>query len=106
MHELSTYGSWILGAALFMILGYMMASLINGKKAPSNPWGALTLEWTHAAALPHPHNFLATPIVVRGPYDYHLAREMFELVPSGDGKDGEVIPGVEASEPDGRPEEA
>ena len=106
MHELSTYGSWILGAALFMILGYMMASLINGKKAPSNPWGALTLEWTHAAALPHPHNFLATPIVVRGPYDYHLAREMFELVPSGDGKDGESIPGVEASEPDGRPEEA
>ncbi|TDI76599.1 MAG: cytochrome c oxidase subunit I [Bacteroidetes bacterium] len=78
MHQLSTYGSWVLGVGLFMILGYLLMSLKTGKKAPSNPWGALTLEWTHTTPLPHPHNFTQTPVVVRGPYDYHLVPEMFE----------------------------
>jgi cytochrome c oxidase subunit I len=76
-HLLSTYGSWVLAAGLFLILGYLLASLINGKKAGLNPWGALTLEWTHTTTPPHPHNFLETPIVTRGAYDFHLAKELF-----------------------------
>ncbi len=76
-HLLSTYGSWVLGAGLFLILGYLIASLVNGKKAGLNPWGALTLEWTHTTTPPHPHNFLETPIVTRGAYDFHLAKDLF-----------------------------
>lgn len=76
-HQLSTYGSWVLGAGLFLILGYLVASLINGKKAGLNPWGALTLDWTHTTTPPHPHNFLETPIVTRGAYDFHLAKDLF-----------------------------
>lgn len=76
-HLLSTYGSWVLGAGLFLILGYLVASLINGKKAGLNPWGALTLDWTHTTTPPHPHNFLETPIVTRGAYDFHLAKDLF-----------------------------
>jgi cytochrome c oxidase subunit 1 len=89
-HLWSTYGSWVLGAGLFLILGYLIASLINGKKAGPNPWGALTLEWTHTTTPPHPHNFEETPIVTRGAYDYHLAQDLFakggevsEVVSSG-----------------------
>ena len=76
-HLLSTYGSWVLGAGMFLILGYLVASLINGKKAGLNPWGALTLDWTHTTTPPHPHNFLETPIVTRGAYDFHLAKDLF-----------------------------
>ena len=75
LHQISTVGSWILGAGLFLVLGYMLHSLFRGKKASANPWGAPTLEWTHTTPLPDPHNFKRTPIVTRGAYDFHLAEE-------------------------------
>ncbi len=77
-HLLSTYGSWVLGAGLFLIAFYLLASLFKGKKAGLNPWGSLTLEWTHTTTPPHPHNFIETPIVTRGAYDFHLAKHLFE----------------------------
>jgi len=92
MHQLSTYGSWVLSAGLFLILGYLVASLFSKKRAPANPWGALTLEWTHTTSPPHPHNFESTPVVTRGPYDYHLAPELFGDGLAGDGADAEAAP--------------
>ena len=77
LHQLSTIGSYILGVGLFLILGYAMHSLFRGKKAPNNPWGAATLEWTHTTSPPEPHNFKRTPLVTRGPYDFHLADDVF-----------------------------
>ena len=82
LHQISTYGSYVLGLGLFLVLGYGIHSMIWGKKAPANPWAAATLEWTNVAALPDPHNFVRTPLVTRGPYDFHLADEVFG---SGDG---------------------
>ncbi|MFT4605488.1 MAG: cytochrome c oxidase subunit 1 [Rhodothermales bacterium] len=84
-HQLSTMGSYILGIGLFMILGYLLVSLFKGRIAPANPWGALTLEWTHTTTPPDPHNFHHTPVVTRGPYDYHLVPEMFADGHAGDG---------------------
>jgi cytochrome c oxidase subunit 1 len=84
-HQMSTMGSYILGIGLFMILGYLVLSLFKGRAAPANPWGALTLEWTHTDSLPDPHNFHHTPVVTRGPYDYHLVPELFADGHSGDG---------------------
>jgi len=102
LHAISTYGSWVLALGLFMVLGYLMASLWTGKKAPANPWGALTLEWTHTTPMPDPHNFTFQPIVTRGPYDYHLADEIFG--DGGDGMgDGATVP---ALAPEARPEAA
>lgn len=94
LHQLSTIGSYILGAGLFLILGYMMHSLFRGKKAPANPWGAATLEWTHTTSPPDPHNFHATPIVTRGPYDFYLADDIFGPSHAGDGAggDGATVP--------------
>ncbi len=77
LHLASTIGSYILAAGLFLILLYGMHSLVRGKRAGRNPWGAVTLEWTHAATPPSPHNFYRVPQVVRGPYDFHLADDVF-----------------------------
>jgi len=69
-HQFSTIGSWVLALGMFVHLFTFIASLVNGRKAPPNPWGALTLEWTHAASPPIEHNFEHEPVVTHGPYDY------------------------------------
>ena len=52
------------------ILGLvLLASLFNGRKAPSNPWGAVTLEWQCTSPPPF-YNF-ARPPLVGDPYDFH-----------------------------------
>ncbi len=68
-HSLSTYGSWILIVGFLLIAYYLIRSLYNGKVAGSNPWGALTMEWTIPSP-PPPHNFLEEPVYEHGPYAY------------------------------------
>ena len=85
LHQASTVGSWILALGLFLILFYMLWSLFKGKRAPKNPWGAVTLEWTHTTTPPGPHNFDRTPLVTRGPYDFYLADDVFGPIHTGDG---------------------
>jgi cytochrome c oxidase subunit 1 len=46
-------------------------SLVAGRRADANPWQANTLEWSTSSPPPH-HNFEATLIVHRGPYDYSV----------------------------------
>ena len=75
-----------------------MWSLWKGKKAPANPWGAATLEWTNTTSPPDPHNFTRTPLVTRGPYDFHLADDVFgrsggDGLDSGDGAPEPVAKG-------------
>ncbi len=72
LHMISTVGSWILGLGLLLVLINMLWSLKAGRLAPGNPWGAATLEWTHATSPPDHHNFHRTPLVTHGPYDYNV----------------------------------
>ncbi|MDA8079448.1 MAG: cbb3-type cytochrome c oxidase subunit I [Nitrospiraceae bacterium] len=68
-HILSTVGSWILAAGLLIMFGNLIRALFRGEKAPANPWGGSTLEWT----LPSPpgrENFRETPVVRGGPYTF------------------------------------
>jgi cytochrome c oxidase subunit 1 len=67
-HQISTYGSYILAVGLFIAGGVLLHSLLAGRKAPTNPWGAATLEW-QAASPPIHHNFDG-PLVLTDPYDY------------------------------------
>jgi cytochrome c oxidase subunit 1 len=74
LHQVSTVGSWILGVGFIVMLVMFIESLASGKKATNNPWGSVALEWKTPSPLPL-HNFLKTPVVTKGPYDYHLATE-------------------------------
>lgn len=68
-HQLSTIGSFLIGLGFLVMLYYLVFSLRRGPKAPDNPWGSLTLEWT----IPSPpayHAFEASPHVTKGPYEY------------------------------------
>jgi cytochrome c oxidase subunit 1 len=69
LHAFSTYGSWVLGAGLFLTAGYLLASLRKPMDAPDNPWGGTTLEW-QTSSPPIEHNFEDQPVLTRAPYDY------------------------------------
>ena len=69
LHELSTYGSWLLLVGFLIHLGVFIASLMAGEKAPANPWGGLTLEW-ETESPPIEHNFHKEPLLKHGPYDF------------------------------------
>ncbi len=71
-HKVSTVGSWILAAGLFLTAYTLLEALWRGKKAPRNPWGSVGYEWATESP-PILANFRSTPIITRGPYDYHLA---------------------------------
>jgi cytochrome c oxidase subunit 1 len=81
LHQFSTVGSWILGLGLFIVLGYLIASLRKPYyDAPQNPWGGRTLEW-ETQSPPITHNFDHDPVLRHGPYDFRP-----EPVPVGGGK--------------------
>jgi cytochrome c oxidase subunit 1 len=61
-------------AGLFFMMAVLLWSVFKGKKAPSNPWGGATLEWT----LPSPpatEDFEEIPTITRGPYDFSARGE-------------------------------
>jgi cytochrome c oxidase subunit 1 len=71
-HKASTIGSWILATGLFLTAYTLLEALWKGKKAPRNPWGSAGYEWMTDTP-PCVANFHSTPVITRGPYDYHLA---------------------------------
>lgn len=74
LHRMSTMGSWILGVGFGILLYNFVQSLMSGKKAPRNPWGSAALEW-QTTTPPPLYNFVKSPVVTRGPYEYHLATD-------------------------------
>ncbi len=68
LHQFSTIGAYILGLGFLLTAIYLLKSARSGPKAPANPWGATTLEWTCESPPPY-YNFHETPVVNRGPYD-------------------------------------
>jgi cytochrome c oxidase subunit 1 len=77
---MSSWGAWGLGLAqLFFIVNFFW-SLRSGERASDNPWEATTLEW--ATPTPPPHgNFLVTPKVYRGPYEYSVPGSSSDFSP-------------------------
>ena len=66
---ISTIGSWILAAGIFLLFFNLIRSLFLGERAGSNPWGGATLEWQTDSPPPH-ENFTELPVVTRGPYSF------------------------------------
>lgn len=67
----STIGAMILAVGLTMALGTLIYSMFRGRKAPSNPWGGVTLEWQSPTPPPE-HNFEIDAFPVGDPYDMTL----------------------------------
>lgn len=68
-HVISTVGSWFLAVGIAVIFGNLIRSAVKGARAPANPWGGKTLEWT-VASPPPAENFAVPPTVSKRPYDY------------------------------------
>jgi cytochrome c oxidase subunit 1 len=67
-HQMSTVGSLVLGAGLVICAAVLVYSLIRGRRAEANPWGAATLEWQTTSPPPH-DNFEHVPAML-DPYDF------------------------------------
>jgi cytochrome c oxidase subunit 1 len=67
-HLISSLGSYLMAIGFFMVAIYLVKSLINGEKAPSNPWGSAALEWQSAS--PPVHLNFDGDVEVMDPYDY------------------------------------
>jgi cytochrome c oxidase subunit 1 len=74
---MSSAGASILGIGYVLPLLYLLYSLKYGPKAGPNPWHATGLEW-QTPSPPPKDNFPETPVVVRGPYEYHLEKAQNE----------------------------
>jgi cytochrome c oxidase subunit 1 len=74
LHRVSTFGAYILASGLFTTAGVLIHSLAKGRAAGRNPWGSVALEWKTQTP-PVFQNFEQTPIITKGPYDYHLASD-------------------------------
>ncbi len=68
-HQLSTIGAVVLGISLFTTVLYLLWSWFKGPKAPSNPWGASTLEWAQPSPPPL-YNFEEPVDEIPELYDY------------------------------------
>ncbi len=88
-HVLATIGSYVMAVAFFMMLGYLVHSLVKGKRAPANPWGSNTMEWQCASPPPH-HNFDEPP-PAGDPYD--VERWQFDAKTGG-----WILPGAKDAE--------
>jgi cytochrome c oxidase subunit 1/cytochrome c oxidase subunit I+III len=62
LNFVSTIGAYILGLGVLLFVINVLHTLLRGKLAPSNPWGAGTLEWATASP-PQAYNFAALPVV-------------------------------------------
>lgn len=68
-HRASTFGSYFMATG-FVIAGMTLVhSLVRGRKAPPNPWGAATLEW-QTTSPPPTENFYHPPVIDDIPYNY------------------------------------
>jgi len=62
LHALSTIGSYLMAAGVFLTAYYLIHSLFKGERAPANPWGGRSLEWQCSSPPPH-DNFAKAPTV-------------------------------------------
>ena len=69
LNRVSTVGAYMIGIGFVIGLITIIHGLLKGEKAGPNPWGAKTLEWTAPSPPPH-ENYLQTPIVTAGPYEF------------------------------------
>ena len=66
----STAGASVLAMGLLIVLVYVLVALKWGPIAGANPWHSRGYEWDTPSP-PPPENFEVTPVITRGPHEYH-----------------------------------
>ncbi|BCJ86871.1 cytochrome c oxidase subunit I [Effusibacillus dendaii] len=79
LNQLETLGSFMVGFATILVFYNLAVSLWKGAKAPANPWGAQTLEWTVSSPPPE-HNFLELPVVTSIPYEFGVSKKEWKAM--------------------------
>jgi len=75
------FAAWGLGLFQLPFIVNFFWSIKGGKKVENdNPWQATTLEWS-APSPPGHGNFLAEPVVYRGPYEYSVPGAARDFTP-------------------------
>jgi cytochrome c oxidase subunit 1 len=69
LNKISTMGSWLILAGFLLSVYVFIQGIRKGAKAPANPWGAKTLEWSIPSPPIHT-NFEHDPVVTAGPYEF------------------------------------
>ncbi|MGB9774121.1 MAG: cytochrome c oxidase subunit I [Bacteroidota bacterium] len=69
LQRISTVGSWVLVTGLVIMFANLVRGMIRGAKAPANPWGGTTLEWTIPSPPPK-ENFEEIPVIKHQPYHH------------------------------------
>ena len=69
LNKISTVGSWLIAIGFLISLYVIVTGILYGAKAPANPWGSKSLEWTIPSPPIHT-NFETDPVVTAGPYEY------------------------------------
>jgi cytochrome c oxidase subunit 1 len=78
-----TWAAVALGLFQLPFIVNIVWSLRRGAEAGENPWHATTLEW-QTSSPPDAGNFVQTPEVHRGPYDYNVPGHARDYVMQGD----------------------
>jgi heme/copper-type cytochrome/quinol oxidase subunit 1 len=68
-NRVESISSFLMVAAVLLLVINIVVSLRRGRSAGNNPWGARTLEWMIASPPPY-YNFKKIPIVTGLPYDF------------------------------------
>jgi cytochrome c oxidase subunit 1 len=77
-----TIAALIVAGSVVIFLYNMIVSLWKGEKAPSNPWGATTLEWQTPDTPPKHGNWgPRLPVVHRWAYDYSVPGAPTDFTP-------------------------
>jgi cytochrome c oxidase subunit 1 len=68
-NRFTSLAAFFLGAGFLLFALNLLWSVRRGRAAPSNPWGARTLEW-QVSSPPPEHNFPSDPEITGDPYGY------------------------------------
>src|ERR1700722_2872772 len=94
LHTPIFWGAMCLGLAQIPFIINVFWSIKHGEKIKNdNPWDATTLEWQTPTPPPH-GNFVHTPTVYRGPYEYSVPGHATDFIPQNEPPEGAPkIPG-------------
>jgi cytochrome c oxidase subunit I len=82
LNEFITIAALVVGAAQLLFLYNLIASLVHGREAGSNPWHATTLEWQTPETPPGHGNWgREQPVVHRWAYDYSVPGAAEDFIP-------------------------